>query len=573
MLGKSVLRSRRGTGMILGLFALLILFAFGISFLCVASSSVITAKRDYLRARALEVAEAGVEKAVSYLRLTAPDGSTDGSWRTSHPSSNPDDHSGDTWWQETVADGESYKLCVRSAAGGDTTKIVITCVSTVTHGSATASRTLKVLLIREAENVNCWNNVIFGGVGQSGRSINGNVVMRGSVHLLGDGETFTDIDGDGRWDDNEPYTDTNKNGQYDLGEPFTDVDGDGHRDAREPFNDTNGNGTRDPALTVTDMASEMSGDANIGNGYNATATSKVSMPAALQSLLPPLPTKSFGGETVETLSAKLRVKNGRVDISGSARVGDQNLTGNAYKETMDGAYVSDGYGGMIGAAGVSSDNGTGHGYDLGDGVVTFPVLTDPMPPYATYQDYLAANSLVVGGGLALTPGTPFTSSNGFGSISYDGVGKVTISGIVYVTGDIVLNSSGKYKTLTYRGAGTLASTGDIYVHCNVLPETNFPLTDRLGLVAAHNMWIATGPSDAQLTLALAAYAQYKVKVGKQCELAGTLVSSYYEMLMVPHLYQVPELSKHLPPGLPGSDPLWLVNVRIASWQDQGGSSG
>jgi hypothetical protein len=112
---------------------------------------------------------------------------------------------------------------------------------------------------------------------------------------------------------------------------------------------------------------------------------------------------------------------------------------------------------------------------------------------------------------------------------------------------------------------------DIDIHCNVLPETNFPRTDALGLVAAHNMWVACGSGDAQLTLALAGYAQYKVKIGKQCKIGGTFVASYYEMMNVPHLYQVPELQDHLPPGLPGSEPIWIVDVDILSWQDVTGT--
>ncbi|MFQ3588107.1 MAG: hypothetical protein SNJ74_04130 [Fimbriimonadaceae bacterium] len=57
--------------------------------------------------------------------------------------------------------------------------------------TATASvggrvRSLRVLVL--ARDVSIWNNAIFGGTGASGRSTNGNVDIRGSVHLLGEGE-------------------------------------------------------------------------------------------------------------------------------------------------------------------------------------------------------------------------------------------------------------------------------------------------------------------------------------------------------------------------------------------------
>ncbi|MEN6372806.1 MAG: hypothetical protein ABFD64_12435 [Armatimonadota bacterium] len=562
MFKHSVLKNNKGGGMVIGFFALLIILAFGISFLTMSMSSLTVAKADYQRARALELAEAGVERAISLLKGTAPDGTTNGSWRTIHPSTNPDNHNGDTWYTETISPGESFKVCVRTAGGGDSTKIVITSVGTATYGSSATSRTLKVLIERKAENVNPWSNVIFGGVGQAGKSINGNVRMRGSVHLLGDGEKYTDIDGDKHWDDNETYTDENFNGQYDIGETYTDVDGDGHRDAREPFIDVNGNGTRDPALTVTDIATETGGTADVGNNYDG-------MPVNLQNKLPSLPTKTFGGETVSSLSAKLRVKHGRVNISGSAVVGYPNASGNGIKETMDGTYVSDGYGGNAGTVAVHSDNGYTHGYDLGDDLVQFPSLMDPYPPYPSYKAYLALNSLSIPGSLAIGD-TSFNVSNLFGSISYDSTtGLLKTTGIVMINGDLEIN--GKGGTLIYEGDGTLFSTDDANIHCNVLPKTGFPLTDRLGIIAAHDMGIATGSGDSQLTMALAMYAQYRIDIGKQCEIAGTCVTSFFSMKNVPHIYQVPKLSDNLPPGLPGSKPIWIVTITIKSWQDLGGS--
>jgi len=549
MLNKLVLRNHNGSGMIIGFFALLVLFAFGISFLSVGLSSFMAAKRDYLRVRALEVAEAGVEQAIAFLRGTAPDGTTGGIWRT-------------TGYTDKIVLGEEFSINVRDAAGGNPDRIVITSTGSVTYGSLSATRTIKVLVERKGENVNSWNNVIFGGVGQAGKSINGNVRMRGSVHLLGDGEAFNDIDGDGHWDDDEPYTDKNGNGQYDIGEPYTDKDGDGKRDAREPYIDVNGNGTRDPALTVTDIAEEISGNADIGNNYNG-------MPYNLMDKIPPIPTTMFGGENVGSLSAKLRVKHGRVNISGSAVAGYPNIPGNNVKETLDGAYVSDGYGGNKGTASVNSDNGYANGYDLGDGLVKFPALIDPYPPYGSYKDYLDAHSLHIDGGLEIG-GVSFSASNEYGSISYDkSTGVLQISGIVRVSGNIEIY--GKSKSLTYSGAGTLYSTDDINVHCNVLPKYDFPITDRLGLIAAKNMGIATGNGDSQLTMALAMYAQYLISIGKQCEIAGTCVSSFFSMKNVPHIYQVPKLTENLPPGLPGADPIWVVTISVKSWQDLGGN--
>jgi Tfp pilus assembly protein PilX len=397
---------RRGSALLTTIIFLMVMFTLGAALLSLTTSNLTRSERDMLRAQALDVAEAGVEKAIYYLRNTSPansggntgttdgtaDGATNGSWRTAG-------------WTETLTSNGSYTFSVTDGTGVDAGKLVILCTGTTTTGTKSVSRRLRVLITRVEENISPWNNVIFGGVGQAGRSINGNVVMRGGVHLLGDGEPYTDTDGDGHWDDNESYTDSNGNGQYDVGEPFTDTDGDGRRDAREPFVDMNGNGVCDPPLTVTDLAQEMGGTANIGNNYDI-------MPSDLKALIPSCPTTSYGGETVESLSAKLRVKHGSVAISGTATVGNQNAAGGspAYKETMNGTYVNDGYGGNSGAANVYSDNGTAHKYDCKD-LVTFPdIIATPTSAihgivYSNHEAYLASpfEALQITGPINLQP--------------------------------------------------------------------------------------------------------------------------------------------------------------------------
>lgn len=549
--------------MILAFFVLMLVTAFGLAFMTLSTSSVLTSKRDVIRARAMSCAEAGVDKAISFLMTGGPNGEATGEWRTTHPSTNPNDHSADTLYTESMAAGESFSLCVRDGSGVTAGKVVITSTGTAIYGSATISRTVKVVVDYSKENVCPWNNAIFGGVGQSGKSINGNVKIMGSVHLLGDGEEFTDLDGDGRWDDNEPYTDSNHDGQYNLGEPYVDIDGDGHRDSKEPFLDVNGNGLREPALTVTDLAYETNGAATLGNNYAA-------MPAGLRSLVPNPPQDVFGGELIDTLEAKLRVKHGKVNISGSASVGNSNVAGNTYKETVNGTYVSDGFGGNAGTGAVHSDNGFANGYDLGDGVVKFPVL-DLLPftkdgiTYPSYMNYLALNSTIVVGDVNIQKGTPLTISGPKGSLSVDASGNMTIDGIVYVTGNISFGPS-KSKII-YDGHGTLVTPNSVFVHCDILPKTNFPISDAMGLVARDRIELATGGGDAQLTMALAMYAQHKIISNKQSEIAGTMVASYYQMSNVPRLYQVPELANNLPPGMPGGDPIWIAGVSIESWQE------
>jgi hypothetical protein len=87
------------------------------------------------------------------------------------------------------------------------------------------------------------------------------------------------------------------------------------------------------------------------------------------------------------------------------------------------------------------------------------------------------------------------------------------------------------------------------------------------MVARRRLELATGGGDAQLKMVGAFYAQEQIVSQKQNEIAGTFVSSYFSMQNVPHMYQVPELAQNLPPGMPGSEPIWIVTTQVNSWKE------
>jgi hypothetical protein len=548
-------RSRRGSALVTSFSVLFVVFMTGSSVLALSVQSSRRGQMDAMRVRALALADAGAEQGLRYLHTTAPDGTQNGTWRT-------------TGLTETVANQGTYTLVVEDGTGDNAGKLVVTSTGTVSESGFTVKRAVRVATVLDIEDISIWNNAIFGGAGQGGKSINGNVRIRGNVHLLGDGEPFTDADSDSRWDAGESYSDGNGNGLHDAGEVYTDADGDGHYDARELFDDVNGNGSRDPALTVTELGSEFGGDADIGNNYEG-------MPGGLRSLIPSLGSVSYKGETVQSLKAKLRVKHGRVDLTGTATIGFPHATGGspAIKETMNGTYVSDGFGGSAGADHVYSDNGARRKYDLEE-AVSFPTLTAPTTqngiPYASYMDYLQTAGMTISGGLTLTPGVPYGPvSDGRGnSLRVDILGNITIQGIVYVTGDIRFTRAGGNKTMRYSGRGTMVSTGSTYISTDLTPITpTFPVNHTFGVISRHNIELATQGGDSQLTLTGAFYAQEQIISQKQNELAGTFVSSYYNMQNVPHMYQVPVLPDYLPPGMPGSGRIWVHSLRVDSWRE------
>ncbi|MBI5115284.1 hypothetical protein HZA56_02320 [Candidatus Poribacteria bacterium] len=443
--------------------------------------------------------------------------------------------------------GGTYSLSGRELSAAPK---VVELISTGTYDGTTRTVTVISEVIRE--NVNVWNNAIFGGGGQTGGVVNGNCAIHGSVHLLGEN----------------------------VGVGVNSIE-----------------------------ALDLNGTALIHNNY-------VGMPAAMAAKLPALPTTVYGGQTVSTLDAKLRVKNGAVGVSGNSEIGEANNVFNTWKETMDGIYIEEDASdlrwtgnqvtdGVPDPAHVQSDNGTNALYDLAD-AVHLPLTSEPYGGEASYDAYFDVNGLVLGpqppatsvtltlddtnsaatyistvpippGGSKTVSGKSFTITDAKGnSFGYNGgvsPAQMTITGMVKVVGNVVVGKKG--MTITYDGRGTIyasgvASTpdmngdsdslkGDLDVHSNLVPVGTFPTNDVLGLVAKDDMNLATGSGDSQLMMAGAFYGQDKVTSEKQNEIAGTFVGEYFDMgTNVPRIYQVPSLVDNLPPGLIGDDPIWVV---------------
>jgi len=373
---------------------------------------------------------------------------------------------------------------------------------------------VQVTVKRKKSPLCIWDNIIFAGSGQMGGVLNGNVNLHGSVHILGDN------------------------------------------------------------LNDGDVAMEMSGAGNIHNNYSGIT-------AALSSRLPSLDTTTFNGEVMRTLDAELRVKKGRVDISGTSNAGFPDVPGGSpqIKETLDGTYVTDGYGGNQGESNVYSDNGASEGYDVGDAINMPDLLNDPYTDpntgttYPTYMNYLQNNALVISGNVTLKPGQTFSSlSNEFGSISMDASGNLQISGIVYVTGDIEIEAGqgeDRHTPVIFDGKGTLVSEQDISVSTHVLSDGTFPTDDVLGFIAADDIDIGTGPGDAHLDIMGVFFAQDQITNKKQNQLAGAMVSNYFEIDNVPDLFHVPSIVDNLPPGMPGGETIDIYTYKVVNgtWRE------
>lgn len=540
-----------GIALIVSLVVMFMIAVLGISYLTYASTNLMRADRDTKSIAAFYLAEAGIEYKLGQIATDIEESGADLTSSTESQNS--------AQWDPIISS-------LRSGATGAISVIADTGSTGVIISHATykgITQTIRVVVRLKGFGV--WDNAIFAGVGQAGRGINGNVDIRGSVHILGDGDSFTDLNGNGARDLAEPYTDANGNGKYDSGEPYVDKDGNGSWSPTEPYQDDNLNGQYDPPLTATDMATDLSGSANIGNNYTGIPSTWLT-----GNKIPALVSQDVNGETVQTLEAELRVKNGKVNLSGAAAVGNVNVAGNTTKETLDGVYVTDGYGGNKGTTNIHSDNGVLQGYDLGNKVV-FPSLLAPYndkktgTSYSSYENYLIAKSLVVTETVINPTTTSFTHTDGVNTISWSrSTGVLTITGIIRFPGNLDISTNG--STVKFAGKGTLFAQGNVYVHGNVMPNTTFPTVDSLGVISKGNIELGTGNGESQIQAMGAWFAQKTIATAKQSTFAGTYVSNYFNMgTNVPSIFQTPKLSSNLPPGMPGSDGRVVVS-KAPSWR-------
>lgn len=482
-----------------------VLLILGVVFFSRSFSEHKIAERQKYSVQALSIAEAGIEKAFYDLKqdfvndLTKPswiDGwiyntGTFIEWGPSY-----DDFS--VFYDWTDLSNGQYRVELKNVTDKPD-EIWVRAAGTVGDITKTIQTYIKV------RNFSIWNNAIFAGVGSSGALINGNVDIRGSVHILGDG--------------------------------------------LEPF----------------DYAMDMSGSAKVGNNYQGIS-------AELLGKIPPCPMTLFNGETVESLEASVRIKHGLAGLSGSATLGESDSFGNDYKETVDGVFVTDGYGGNKGEDNVYSDNGTQQLYDMRDSV-QFPSLSDPYLSYSTYQDYLMDNALVISDPAQLNqmanikPDSNFsyTDAEDKGSISMDGNGNLAIDGIVYIDdgGDLGMKWIAQSDTINYTGKGSIVVTGDVEIKVSLYTSGNdsFP-NNIIGVMTPNTITFDTSNIDVMGAF----YAEDEIICKKQTEVAGAFVSNYFDMSQqVPSIYQVPALVDNLPPAIIGNLPIWIILT--VAWQE------
>lgn len=367
----------------------------------------------------------------------------------------------------------------------------------------------------------------------------------------------------------------------------------------------------------------LTGTTTIRNNYNG-------IPDELRDRIPAPPQTVVEGETVDTLGAKLRAKNGILSLSGASTLGDPQTVGNLVKETLDAVYVT---GGWVGDAvtpdgdrgdpnNVYSDNGWDELYDLGDKVV-FPTLgdfwqdaqggaqvTNPDTGEAyKHEEYFTevlvgdkddpSDGMYTGDMIIDTQADHFywnatTGQQMSGSLPGTAPPKtedyilfnedddlLEINGQIVVDGDLKFKGKGSQKTIFYTGKGAILVNGDVQIDSNLLTvnkgdltdtSESFPVDNALGVMSKNGIVIGSSLLDLlfskDLDIMGAFYAEKQITSLKKANVAGTMVSSYFDLsLKPPAVYQVPSLGRNLPEGMVGDYPIMAI-VQL-SWRELG----
>jgi len=362
-------------------------------------------------------------------------------------------------------------------------------------GSYTLEAERRILALLRAREISPWNNAIFAGEGQAGMVINGNVDIRGSVHLLG------------------------------------------------------------TSLASSDLAMEFSGSGNVWNNYSGMpADLAARVPSIAKSyggvMLDCLEaevrvqhgkvglsgTSTLGQPDVQGNGTKemlegTYITDGYGGNSGEENVYSDNGTRSPYDlDEFDIKFprLSEPYGEYSSYLNYLRANAL--------------VISDP-------QELSELGDII--------PGSLFSYENENGHISMDGNGLLSIRGIVVVEGDVNFDKDGSDKIIEYVGKGTLVSATSVGVKCNILTQSlsTYPSVDILGVMAADTVTFAS----AQINVMGVFYAENEIVSSKQTSVTGTFFSQYFDMgLNVPAIYQVPDVVKNLPPGMIGDFRVWTV---------------
>ncbi|MFT5387314.1 MAG: hypothetical protein ACI9E5_000441 [Candidatus Omnitrophota bacterium] len=509
------LKNNHGNVLILSYLLVAVLVGLGSAFAILATSELRTADRQLLTAKAFAIAEAGIERSLYDMKedyendLIAPiwaDGDINGF--SIEPGPNVDGYY-DVIYEYNLAtpavsipvsfNEGNYMVSILNMEGIE--EAWVQSVGTV--GDVTQTIRLYVKIV----DVSPWDNAIFAGAGASGAMVNGNVDVRGSVHILGTGLAPGD-------------------NAIDLG-------------GTAEFVGNNYNGlsasllAKVPALPTTT--------------YNSEVVSTLEAELRVKNGLVGLSGSSTVGETdvtgnsVKEVVDAVYVTDGYNGNQGAASVYSDNGTTNAYDLGDSVVFPS--------LSDTSPDNPARtiqeHFYD---NALRLETELNSITPLSTITQPPTAN---------------ITCSNVTNCIRMDGSGNLLIKGRVYINSgnDLNMSKAGADTTITYSGTGSLLVTGDVQIDVNLVTSgaASFP-NNIMGIMTPNTI----GFNSAGIDVMGIFYAEDEVIVSKQTNVMGTVAANFFDVgTNVPAIYQVPETMNNLPSGMIGAN---ATSYIVALWK-------
>jgi hypothetical protein len=389
---------------------------------------------------------------------------------------------------DTTFGGGSYRVELANEPGANDTAWLR---STGTY----RGKTRVVLSMFRMKNINPWNNAIFAGAGATGRVINGNVDIRGSVHILGD----------------ESYHGT---------------------------------------------VMEMSGGAFIGNHYDGMPWELSSRVPSITRMVDGSPLDTLDAE-VRVRYGQIAL-SGSADIGApdEAEVGEvKNPVDGTY--VTDGFTGNKGTRNVYSDNGTDTPYDVPAGYiddfpKITDPFGGYSSYMDYLRANALVISAPADLSRLAN----ITRSSVFSFSNEKGQISMDGSGHLTVRGVVVIEGNLAFakDTSGGIE---YRGSAAVLATGNVTFQNNVIVASGetFPTTAIMGLMTPNTITF----DRSQLYVQGLFYAQDTITSTKQTIVTGTFFSNYFNMgTNVPSIFQVPSVVDNLPFGIFGSINLYSI---------------
>ncbi|MFH2013084.1 MAG: PilX N-terminal domain-containing pilus assembly protein [Pseudomonadota bacterium] len=508
-----LLKEERGMVLVVALVFLTLLSLLGIAGIITSSTDTLIAGNTLSGTEALYIAEAGLKRAeVELLNDLQIDHSLANSnfvAKSGTISITPSSTAFYNVFSNVSFGSGSYTIQLKNYGTSPNYQPSIIYARSIGSGPRSSSITLEKYL--SAEDISIWNNAIFAGGGGGSAPIVGNVIVAGSIHLLGNGLSPT-----GTAFNNQTGDVRNSNTGMDA-TLAGKVAGGTSSDLNSKFRVKNGR---------VDMS--------LGSGFIGELASSfkgIYITDGADSDNDGVNDDIIGGIN-GGIGQNLFANEGAIAPM-EYDLGDHNLT----LPPIDTAWLN-----------ANSLDLTGTSQYVGP---------------SSDERGLIGGALQISGKYKKGPTWYYpdlNQSDANGSISFNSNTSVlTINGIVKVS-SLYISSD-----ITYAGRGTIYVTGTTNIDGNVLPTTaaSYPTTNVIGVISTGNM---TFPSSAQKLLTGAYYSSAEISSSKQNELAGTIVCQNFNITaQVPKIWQVPSLAWNLPPGMPGAGQIWVFTKR--TWRE------